>query len=206
MRNILKRLERKIIIKNTFLIKNCPPRILKKSSGTRLSFKGENTLKDMVDSSNKIFKDFNSMTSVLIKINLNSANPYPASTSREMLDAILNSLFDLGVKKICIGDCSGLIHLPTREVIKKKGLYNLKKNGIKIKVFDYGRWVKIAINGAYFKNIILAKSIYKNDKIINLANLKSHSKAGFSFATKSLVGLCIPASVLSFTGIILKKK
>ena len=192
MRNILKRLEKRMIIKNTYFIKNFFPRKLKKSSTTRLSFKGENTLKDMVDSSNKIFKDFNSMTSVLIKINLNSANPYPASTSREMLDVILNSLFDLGVKKICIGDCSGLIHLPTREVIKKKGLYNLKKYGIKIKVFDYGRWIKIAINGVYFENIILSESIYKYDKIINLANLKSHNEAGFSFATKSLVGFMHP--------------
>ena len=192
MRNILKRLEKKIIIKNTFLIKNFPPRILKKSTGIELSFNGGNALKDMTDSSNKIFKDFDSMTSVLIKINLNSANPYPASTSREMLETILNSLFALGVKKICIGDCSGLIHLPTREVIKKKRLYNLKKNGIKIKVFDYGRWVKIAINSVYFKDIILSESIYKYDKIINLANLKSHSEAGFSFATKSLVGFMHP--------------
>ncbi len=192
MRNILKRLEKKIIIKNTFLIKNFPPRILKKSTGIELSFNGENALKDMTDSSNKIFKDFDSMTSVLIKINLNSANPYPASISREMLEAVLRSLLNLGIKNICIGDCSGLTHLPTREVIKKKGLYNLKKYGIKIKVFDYGKWVRIAINGVFFKDIILSESIYKYDKIINLANLKSHSEAGFSFATKSLVGFMHP--------------
>ena len=192
MRNIIKRLEKKIIIKNTFLIKNCPPRILNKPVGIGLSFNGKNALKDMVASSDKIFKDFNPANSVLIKINLNSANPYPASTSNHMLETILQSLLDLGIKNICIGDCSGLIHLPTREVIKKKGLYDLKKYGIKIKVFDYGRWVKIAINGVYFKNIILSESIYKYDKIINLANLKSHSIAGFSFATKSLVGFMHP--------------
>ncbi len=192
MGNILKRLEKRMIIKNTYFIKNFSPGKLKKASGIKLSFKGENALKDMAGSSNKIFKDFDSMTSVLIKINLNSANPYPASTSREMLDAILNSLIALGVKKICIGDCSGLTHLPTREVIKKKGLSNLKKYGIKIKAFDYGRWVKIAINSVYFKDIILSESIYKYDKIINLANLKSHSEAGFSFATKSLVGFMHP--------------
>lgn len=192
MGNILKSLEKRMIIKNTYFIKNYFPRKLKKSSGIKLSLKGDNALKDMVDSSNKIFKDFDSGTTVLIKINLNSANPYPASTSREMLDAILNSLFDLGVKEVCIGDCSGLTHLPTREVIKKKGLYNLKKYGIKIKVFDYGGWAKIPINGVFFKDIILSESTYKYDKIINLANCKSHIKAGFSFATKSLVGFMHP--------------
>lgn len=192
MRNILKRLEKKIIIKNTFLIKNCPPRLLNKPAGIELSFNGEHALKDMAASSNKIFKDFNPANSVLIKINLNSANPYPASTSNHMLETVLRSLLDLGIKNICIGDCSGLTHLPTRGVIKKKGLYNLKRYGIKIKVFDYGRWVKIAINGIFFKNIIFSESIYKYDKIINLANLKSHSIAGFSFATKSLVGFMHP--------------
>ena len=192
MRNILKRLEKKIIIKNTFLIKNCSPRILNKPTGIELSFNGKNALRDMAASSNKIFKDFDPSNSVLIKINLNSANPYPASTSREMLETVLRSLLDLGIKNICIGDCSGLIHLPTREVIKKKGLYDLKRHGVKIRGFDYGRWVKIAINGVYFKDMILSESIFKYDKIINLANLKSHNIAGFSFATKSLVGFMHP--------------
>ena len=189
---MLERLERKVIIKNTFFIRNGTPRLPEIKKSINFYFTGNNALSDMIKSSNIIFSDFNSQTSVLIKINLNSPNPYPASTSSEMLDAVLQSLIKLGVKKICIGDCSGLIHLPTRKVISQKGLDHFKKYGVKIKVFDYGRWVNVPIKGIYFKSIILTESIYKYDKIINLANLKSHQLAGFSFSTKLLVGFMHP--------------
>ena len=192
MASFLERLERKIIIKNTFFIRNGAPRLPKNRKSKKLSFTGDNALSDMVKSGNIIFSDFNPQTSVLVKINLNSSNPYPASTSSEMLDALLQSLINLGVKKICIGDCSGLVSLPTRKIISRKGLDHFKKYGAKIKVFDYGKWVNVPIKGIYFKSIILSESIYKYDKIINLANLKAHHAAGFSFSTKLLVGFMHP--------------
>ena len=192
MASLLERLERKIIIKNTFFIRNGAPRLPETKKSKKFSFTGDNALSDMLKSGNLIFSDFNPQTSVLVKINLNSSNPYPASTSSEMLDAILQSLINLGVKKICIGDCSGLVSLPTRKVISRKGLDHFKKYGVKIKVFDYGKWVNVPIKGIYFKSIILSESIYKYDKIINLANLKSHHVAGFSFSTKLLVGFMHP--------------
>jgi len=192
MKNIFDRIERKLIIKNTSFIKRGTPRIQKSGNRLDLSFSGKDPLLEMAISSEKIFKDFNSSTSVLIKVSLNSPNPYPASTSKKMLESIVRSLKDIGVKKICIGDCSGLAHLPTRKVISKKGFDFLKKYGIRISVFDYGGWVSIPVNGVYFKNIILSKSIYKYDRIINLSNLKSHLSAGFTFSTKSLVGFMHP--------------
>ena len=192
MRNLFERLEKQVIVKNTLFIKNGVPRLPKNHNGIKLLFEGDNSLADMVKSSRTIFRNFNSATSVLIKININSSNPYPASTSSDMIDAIVHCLLDLGIKKICIGDCSGLIHLPTRKVIKQKDFYCFKKYGVKVKVFDYGRWINIPINGVYFKNIVLSRGIYNYDTIINCANLKSHSLARFSFSTKSLVGFMHP--------------
>jgi len=192
MKNILDRIERKIIVKNTFFIEKGVPRMQRAGTEIELCFSGRNPLESMAGSGGKIFADFDSSTSVLIKISLNSPNPYPASTSPEMLETILCMLRDIGVKKICIGDCSGLAHLPTRKVIKKKGFDFLKKYGARICVFDYGGWVNIPVGGIYFKNIILSKSIYRYDRIINLSNLKSHWSAGFTFSTKSLVGFMHP--------------
>jgi uncharacterized protein (DUF362 family) len=192
MASFLERLERKIILKNTFFTRNGNPRLPENRESKKFYFTGDNALSNMVKSSNIIFSDFNPQTSVLIKINLNSSNPYPASTSSEMLDALLQSLGNLGVKRICIGDCSGLSHLPTRKVINRKKLGCLKKYGVKIKVFDYGKWVRVPIKGIYFNSIILSESIYKYDKIINLANLKSHYLAGFSCSTKLMVGFMHP--------------
>ncbi|MHB1346659.1 MAG: DUF362 domain-containing protein [Candidatus Humimicrobiaceae bacterium] len=189
---MLKRLEKKLIIKNTFFIRNGRPRLPEISENKKFTFIGDNALAEMLESGSIIFKDFNDKTSVLIKINLNSPNSYPASTSFDMLDALLQSLISRGVKKICIGDCSGLIYLPTRTVIKEKNFNCFKKYNAKIKVFDYGKWVRVPINGVFFKEIILTDTLYKYDKIINLANLKSHRLAGFSFSTKLMVGFMHP--------------
>ena len=192
MASFLHRLERKFIIKNTFFIKNGVPRLPESTGRKKFYFTGDKALPDMAKSFNTIFEDFNSQTSVLIKLNLNSSKPYPASTSPEMLDSLIQCLIGRGVKKISIGDCSGLSWLPTRKVIKLKDFYSFKKYGVKVRVFDYGQWTSVPIKGIFFKNIILSDSVYKYDRIINLANLKSHHLAGFTFSTKLLVGFMHP--------------
>jgi len=193
MKNIFEHFEKKLILKNRLFLKNGYPRLPNTVIGTKLILNGDNVLNDFINSANTIFKDFNSQTSVLIKINLNSAYNYPASTSIEMLETVIKALISQGVKKICIGDCSGLVHLPTRKVMRKKELFPLKKRyGVKLIVFDYGKWISVPIKGKYFKNIILSDSVYKYDKIINLSNLKSHVRSIFSFSTKLLVGFMHP--------------
>ena len=191
MKNILDRIERRIITGNTLFISRGTPRV-KKNSKIELSFCSKDPISDMIDSCKNIFMHFDFPNSVLLKISLNSPNPYPASTSSRMLEAVLQCLADSGVNKISVGDSSGLKHLPTRKVLRKKGFDFLKKYGARSIVFDYGGWVNIPVEGYYFKNIILSDSIYKYDMIINLTNLKSHWSAGFTFATKNLVGFMHP--------------
>ena len=190
---IISSLEKKLILKNRIFIRTSLPRFPKNKKQLHLIFSGESALEDFYKSGNYILEDYNPDTSVLIKINLNSANKYPASTSLYMLEKLIKLLITQNVKKITVGDCSGIMHYPTRNVMRKKGLSYLgKKYRIKIVPFDYGSWVRININGEFFKNIIISDSINKYDKIINLANLKSHELARFSFSTKSLVGLMHP--------------
>ena len=57
MKNIFDRIERKIIIKNTFFIKRGNPRIQKDNNKIDFSFSGEDPLSEMAGSSDKIFKD-----------------------------------------------------------------------------------------------------------------------------------------------------
>jgi uncharacterized protein (DUF362 family) len=193
MKNIFERIERKLIIKNTFFIKKGVPRIPFLVSDKDFSFISKDPISEMIDSRKEIFKDFGPSTSVLIKISINSHYAYPASTSKKMLESILYLLKDAGVQKICISDCAGLVHIPTRKVVRKKGLDSLKKYGCRLSVFDYGGWSDIPVDGVYFKNITLSDSIFRYDKIINLSNLKSHWMAGFTFSTKSLVGFMHPS-------------
>ena len=192
MKNIFDRIERKLIVKNTFFVKKGIPRVPKENVDLDLKFQGDDALTKMRASRKEIFKDFGRDTSVLIKISINSHRPYPASTSLKMLESLIYCLIDTGVRDICIGDSSGLMHLPTRKVLREKGFDYLKKHSCRISVFDYGGWVSIPVDGVYFKNIILTEYIYKYDRIINLSNCKSHRDAGFTAPTKSMVGFMHP--------------
>ena len=193
MKNLFKRIERKIIIKNKMFISKNYPRFPKEGLKINYIFEGENALAEMVKLKNNIFSSFKPGDKILIKVNLNSPNPYPASTSNEMLETLLKMLNEVGMKKIYIGESSGLGYLPTRKVMEKKKYHIFKKYNARILVFDYGRWTNVAVNGIYFKNIIIPSCIYKFDRIINLANLKTHNQADFSFSTKLLIGLMHPA-------------
>jgi uncharacterized protein (DUF362 family) len=191
-KNFLDRAERKLSVLNTLFIRQGRPRLAPDAPEIDITFSGADILDSMRDAGDKIFKGFCPGTSVLIKISLNSPNPYPASTSREMLESVISCLKDKGVNEICVADSAGMMHLPTRKVMKEKGLSFLKRYDVRLSVFDYGPWINIPVNGIYFKNIILPQSIHNFDRFINLSNLKSHWSAGFTSAAKSLVGLMHP--------------
>src|SRR5690606_28594059 len=117
---IITRLEKKLILKNKLFIKQAFPRLKKIQKQVKLVFSSDSALDDFRKAGKDIFSDFSEATKVLIKINLNSANNYPASTSLQMLESVIEGLKNQGVRNICVGDCSGLIHFPTRNVMKKK--------------------------------------------------------------------------------------
>jgi len=188
--NLLRRIERKIIKSNTLFIREGEPRIPKIDKEINLTIKGSDSIN--IFKNNDIFSGFDSTDSVLIKININSSNPYPASTSSKMLEAIIVSLKAMGIKKIEVADSSGLSHLPTRKVFKEKKFNFFNEYGVKFKSLDYGPWLKIPINGRFFKEIVLHKLIFSFNKIINLSNIKSHSRSDFTLSTKLLVGFMHP--------------
>lgn len=192
MTNNFDKLKRRLIYMNRRFIHEGLPVNNKRHTDVDITLAGNDIIGKIKEDKEKIFKDYNSKTKVLIKVNLNSSLPYPASVSVDIIEALITALKNYGVKRICISDCSGLDHLPTRKNMIKKKIFKLKKSGVKIKAFDYKRWVRIPIKGEFFNHLTLTKQIYKFDKIINLANLKSHSISGFSAATKNLVGFMHP--------------
>lgn len=148
------------------------------------------TLVDEIKES--IFSDFRKNDKVLIKINLNTALSYPASTDVSVLDRLVDILIALGIEGITIGDCSSNGALPTRNVFKEKGIFDIIGNKASYVCFDEGEWVKVKIDGFYLDDVVLPKTLYEVDKIIYLANLKSHRLADFSMSMKLAVGLMHP--------------
>jgi len=129
---------------------------------------------------------------ILIKINLNTADPYPASTSPQMLLWLLDFLHDQGIKRIIVGDCSSLSALPTKKVARRSGLLTAIKGRAELLCFDEAPWVTIPINGHYLDQVTVPQITQDVDRIIALANLKTHHLATFSSGLKLGVGFMHP--------------
>lgn len=140
----------------------------------------------------KIFADLSPDHRVMIKINLNSAKPYPASTDPAFLCWLVDLLIERGVAKIVVADCSSVLDLPTKRVMNQTGIKALLENRASFIYFDQDEWLRVPIAGAFLKELIVPQSIYEVDRIIYLVNLKSHRFADFSMSMKHAVGLMHP--------------
>lgn len=129
---------------------------------------------------------------VLVKINLNTALPYPASTSPEMLRALLGLFHKMGITDLLVGDCSSNRALPTRRQARSAGILNAVADLAQMICFDEQRWFSVPVKGHYLKTITIPQAVFEVDRIVALANMKSHSLADFSFGLKLGVGFMHP--------------
>lgn len=129
---------------------------------------------------------------VLIKINLNTSDPYPASTCPFMLAALIEFLQNRGISSIVVGDCSSISALPTRKVAKKAGILDALSGSAKMVCFDEEPWVKVRVEGEFLKEVTVPRAVYEVDRIISMANLKTHHISDFTFGLKLAVGFMHP--------------
>jgi uncharacterized protein (DUF362 family) len=130
---------------------------------------------------------------VLIKPNFNTADPFPASTSIDFLESVINLIYKAGAKAILVGE-SSTYSLNTRKVLEETGALELcNRLGAKVYIFDERNWVKKEIlNGKYLKSVSIPEILDKVDKIVLLPCLKTHRYARFTAAIKLAVGLMRP--------------
>jgi hypothetical protein len=148
---------------------------------------------------------------VLLKIALNSPDPYPATTDPLTVSVIAEELQNRGARMI-IGDQSGIghiLHTPDG-VIYGSSRVNFQKAGIEnggkmqFVGFEEGGWD----NGFYKYNSETCKSwmngfyetnwVKKADHIINLPRISTHTQAGVTLGFKNLVGLLREDSRMEF--------
>jgi len=131
---------------------------------------------------------------VLVKPNFNSPDPYPGSTDLMFLRAVLELLLEAGAR-VTIGESSGGIWRPTRNVFRKLGVVELARHlNVELIAFEdrADDWVRVKINGDYLDTVSMPRSAYEADKIVYLPCLKTHNIAGFSGALKLAVGFMHP--------------
>jgi len=130
-------------------------------------------------------------STVLIKPNLNTGDPHPASTNPEVVYEVINLVKKQNPYRILVGDRSGF-WLNTIDCMKKSKIYEAAESaGAEVYPFDDEEWVQVKPKEA--KNwpggYSVPKILIDADYVISLPVLKTHSIANFSIAIKNWVGI-----------------
>ncbi len=152
------------------------------------------TISKAVDSIGGFGQFINRGETVLLKLNFNTADPFPASSDPEFIKAVTELIYEYGAKIVMIGD-SSTMSMNTRKVMEKLGIFKLEKmeRPVRIYIFEDGKWIKREIPAAkYLKKVSLTEFLDRTDNLILLPCLKTHSYAQFSGALKLSVGFMKP--------------
>ncbi len=169
---------------------------------SKTQFKGE--IKDSIQLAVEAIggwqKYINRGDRVLLKPNFNTADPFPASTSYDFLEAVVQLAHEQGAGQVIVGD-SCTFALRARSVMNKLGIFSLEElpRPAKVAVFDEGEWRKKNIpQGKFLKKASLPAVLDEVDRVILLPCLKTHFIARYTGALKLAVGLMKPLERLSF--------
>jgi len=133
--------------------------------------------------------------SVLMKPNLDSDDPHPASTNPQVVKAVVEMLLEAGASEVTVGDMSNP-NYRTRDVMRRTGVERADEEAsAKTVCFEDQEWVSVEIpGGRHLKNILVARAVYETDRLVDLPVLKTHSLADFSMSMKNFVGAIHPRS------------
>lgn len=129
---------------------------------------------------------------VLLKPNLNSADPAPASTHPDVLRALTLALQDMGARTITIGERSGMGE--TRQVMQQKGVFDLADElGLATAVFDEldeKDWILRQSNDFHWPDgFAVPRLLLDSPCVVQTCNLKTHRFGGhFTLSLKNSVG------------------
>lgn len=133
---------------------------------------------------------------VLIKPAVNSARPFPATTSPELLSVLISILRDRGVRKIVVADRSGMWR-DTLKCLNATGLFEAaSRGGADVIALEFSPWDRVTLpeGTRWVAPFKVPRVVSQADFIISLPTLRTHFLAGFTLAIKNNVGLVDMAS------------
>jgi uncharacterized protein (DUF362 family) len=131
-------------------------------------------------------------TSVVVKANFNSADPFPASTHIDTLDTLCSAVLEQHPVRVNLVERSGMGN--TRDVLKGTGMFDLARDrGFTVTVLDEldrSGWQEIQATGLHWsRGFFLAKDIARADCVVQTCCLKTHRYGGnFTLSLKNMVG------------------
>lgn len=152
---------------------------------------------DRVIGVERVLKDVDmsvfSGTEIALKANFNSADPPPASTSVETLNALCTAILAEKPKKLTLAERSGMGN--TRSVLEERGVLNLAQkkdfSAVILDEIDRTGWREIQAPGLHWSRGFFISGIFaRADRVIQTCCLKTHRFGGhFTMSLKNSVGL-----------------
>ncbi|MFW9918992.1 MAG: DUF362 domain-containing protein [Candidatus Thorarchaeota archaeon] len=126
---------------------------------------------------------------VTIKPNLNTADPYPASTAPDFLKALGELLLENGAGKLRVIDSSTL-RVSARETAEKIGFFDvLDSLDAEFVFLEEHKWIKVKFpKGKYMRSGSLGSPVVNPGTLVLAPCLKTHRLARFTGAMKLFVG------------------
>ncbi len=123
-----------------------------------------------------------------IKPNLNSADPYPASSDPAFVRALGEVLLDMGAANLRLVECS-MLGVRTRDVATKTGMMSVAEElGTEIEFLDEGEWIEQTVpGGRYLRRVRVGDALLRAENIVLAPCLKTHKYARFTGAMKLFV-------------------
>ncbi|MFQ5887975.1 MAG: DUF362 domain-containing protein [Candidatus Hydrothermarchaeales archaeon] len=133
---------------------------------------------------------------VLVKPNVNSDDPYPATTNPEVVGKAVRFLYEVGASDVVVGDMSNPSYLPTIKTMQKLGIKKAAEDaGAEVVTFDNDEWLSVKPERAeYFPEFLISKTVYEAEKLVSLPVIKTHSIATYTMSLKNFVGVIHPNS------------
>jgi uncharacterized protein (DUF362 family) len=137
-------------------------------------------------------------STVLVKPNVNSDDPPPATTSPAVLSAVIAALRERRPARIIVGDRS-VYWGDTLEYMKTTGIYDAARlAGAEVVDLEQAGWAQARPRGAssWGRAIKVSKLAREADYIVSLPVIKAHKIARFSLGLKNTLGMVSPADRL----------
>jgi len=147
------------------------------------------TVKKAVDSIGGFEKVIHQDDTVTIKPNLNTADPYPASSDPEFIKALGELILNAGAGKLKIIE-SSYMRASTRKISEEVGLTTIAGElDAELIFLDEHGWMKVDIpRGKYLKKVSIGKPLLEMGKLVLAPCLKTHFLARYTGSMKLFVG------------------
>lgn len=131
--------------------------------------------------------------SILLKPNFNSDDPAPGSTHPDVLQTLIDELWQRQAQSITLADRSGMGN--TRRVMEKLGIFELAKTSdikpIVLDELEQDEWEMIELEDSHWRQgFPFARCCLDADAVVQTCCLKTHRYGGhFTMSLKNSVGL-----------------